>query len=224
MSPAQSDRTLREAADFLLDVARLQPKFHQRAMTLSTELRRTEQEHREALSRYSREWAAARKEQEALRASVAALQDTLKKTRADLRAAQAEADRATRTIQQGLARPQAQPAVLVAAVPSPVPDPEVELLRRRLEHLQRKVNRPRFWSGAFAETFAESLAGMDAVHQALEVDSAAEVTAVFRAWQQEIVDGIELLGAVGFDDDLAEHLRRLLICQWVYLRWQEVTS
>lgn len=224
MSRTRSDRTLREAADFLLDVGRLQPKFHQRAATLSAELRQTEQEHQDALGRYSREWEAARKERDALQASVATLQDALKHAQADLRTAQAEAERATRALQQERTRPQSHSIIHeVVSQPAP-PDPEVEALRRQLEQLRRKVNSPRFWSGAFAETFAESLAGMDAVQQALEVDSAAEVTAVFRTWQREIVDGVELFGEVGFDPDLAEQLRRLLICQWVYLRWLEVTS
>lgn len=224
MSRTRADRAVREAADFLLDVARFQPKFHQRAVALSTELRQTEQEHQEALGRYSREWEAARKERDALQASVATLQDALKQAQADLRTAQAETERTTRALQQERAQPRPHPVVPVVAAPPPPTDPEVEALRRQLEQLRRKVNSPRFWSGAFAETFAESLAGMDAVQQALEVDSAAEVTAVFRTWQREIVDGVELFGEVGFDPDLAEQLRRLLICQWVYLRWMEVTS
>lgn len=223
MSRARADRALREASDFLLDVARLQPKFHQRALALSAELRQTEQEHQDALSRYSREWENARKERDALQASVDSLNGALKQVQADLRTSRAETERATRALEQALAQPQPHPPVHETP-PPPRTDPEVESLRRQLEQLRRKVNSPRFWSGAFAETFAESLAGMDAVQQALEVDSAAEVSAVFRAWQEEIVDGVELLGEVGFDPDLSEQLRRLLICQWVYLRWLEVTS
>lgn len=223
MSRARADRALREASDFLLDVARLQPKFHQRALALSAELRQTEQEHQEALGRYSREWENARRDRDALQANVATLNGALKQAQADLRTARAETERATRALEQALAQPQPHPAVHEAP-PPPRTDPEVESLRRQLEQLRRKVNSPRFWSGTFAETFAESLAGMDAVQQALEVDSAAEVSAVFRAWQEEIVEGVELLGEVGFDPDLSEQLRRLLICQWVYLRWLEVTS
>lgn len=220
MSRARAERAVREASDFLLDVARLQPKFHQRALALSAELRQTAQESQETLSRYSREWETAHRERDALQANVAALNGALKQAQADLRAAQAEAERSTRALAQAL---QSQPPPDVQDAP-PRTDPEVDSLRRQLEQLRRKVNSPRFWSGAFAETFAESLAGMDAVHQALEVDSVTEVSAVFRTWQDEIVEGVELLGEVGFDPDLSEQLRRLLICQWVYLRWLEVTS
>lgn len=219
MSRTRSDRTLREAADFLLDVGRLQPKFHQRAAELSAGLSQIEQQHKETLRQYTLEWERARRSQEHLRRSLAVAQSALGKAEAEL----SQAEETILALRRELEKADRSPAV-VDKPPPPPSDPEVAALQRQLEQLRRKINSPRFWSGAFAETFAESLASMDAVHQALEVNSEAEVITVFHAWQKEIVGGVELFEEVGFDPDIAEHLRRLLICQWVYLRWQEVTS
>lgn len=219
MSRSRSERILRETTDFLLDVGRLQPKFSQRVTNLNTELQRIEQEHQEALQHYSHQWEAASKEQEALRAKLAATQIALANAEAALMVARSEAEKNTQVLRQELENTlgNSQEVPQVTAQ-------ELAASQRQLEQLRRKINSPRFWSGAFAETFAESLASMDSVHQALEVESSAEVTEVFRSWQQEIVSGLELFDEAGFDADIAEHLRRLLICQWVYLRWQEVTS
>ncbi|WP_034383095.1 hypothetical protein [Deinococcus sp. YIM 77859] len=102
--------------------------------------------------------------------------------------------------------------------------PLVRALRRELELLQRRIHSPRFWTGTFAETFAESLEAMDSVHAALEGAAPADVPEVFRAWHGEIQAAVERFSSGVFDEALCEQARRILICQWVYFRWLEVTT
>jgi hypothetical protein len=102
--------------------------------------------------------------------------------------------------------------------------PEYERLLHDLEAFRMKIHRPHFWTAAFAETFAESLATMDRAHRPLEVTDPRELPTVFRAWHQELEAAVEQFVTDRFDPDLAEQLRRTLICQWVYLRWLELTD
>lgn len=94
----------------------------------------------------------------------------------------------------------------------------------QLQEFKRKVNRPRFWTAAFAECFAESLSAMDQAHRPLEVSTPEEVQAAFQGWHADMEAGLELFQKSGFDAEVAEGLRRDLICQWVYLRWLELTD
>ncbi len=97
-------------------------------------------------------------------------------------------------------------------------------LTRHLNRLQTRMQRPNFWTGHFAEIFSESLAALDSAQQPLEVETDFEVQEVFNAWHTEIETTLADFERSGFEVVRAEHLRRLLLCQWVYLRWRELTA
>ncbi|PYE52045.1 hypothetical protein [Deinococcus yavapaiensis] len=175
------------------------------------------------LAQYEREWRKVHDENEDLRRS-------LREARAEADALQAQLQRAAAFEDEARRATQLEGDLITARQ-------ELEALRRgvthdaafvalqaELERLQRRVHNPRFWTAAFAETFAESLASMDAVHAPLEGIDASDVLEVFAAWHAEVQEGVELLHTVGFDAALSEHLRRVLIVQWVYLRWLELTA
>ena len=102
--------------------------------------------------------------------------------------------------------------------------PDYLALTSQLEAIKAKIHRPRFWTAAFAEAFAESLAAMDKAHQPLEVALPEEIAHAFQQWHQDHEAALDLFLTSGFNADLAEELRRDLICQWVYFRWLELSD
>lgn len=222
MSKVRPQRVLRDTADFLNDIAQLQPGFRERADLLSVGLRHLEQHQQASTQTEERLSDQLREAQKAL--ADARLELRLVQARHQAAITHAERDIENLKRDLSVARQETHQQIPNSAPAPTSSSTEEAALQRELQQLRRKINSPRFWTGTFAETFAESLASMDAVHEALEVATEAEVTSVFAEWQQEITSGVELFAEAGFDADLAEHLRRLLICQWVYLRWQEVTS
>lgn len=171
-------------------------------------LAQTRQERDDALA----ELAEARRELAALRVAepdgeALDLSDEVERLEAELRAAREE----LRALREDIRN-----------------DPQVQEVRRRVEALEKRVHRPHFWTASFAATFAESVAVMQDAHAPLversEEAGSVDAVAVFRTWQAEVVAAVELARDGAFDLDLGEHARRLLVCQWVYLRWLELTS
>ena len=95
--------------------------------------------------------------------------------------------------------------------------------RAKLERVQRLPTREGIWEG-LAREFAESLEDFAPIYGALERDTDDEVILTVMAWHEE-VERIMTSGLAGnaLTDETA-CARRILIAQWVLLRWLEVAE
>jgi predicted nuclease with TOPRIM domain len=96
-------------------------------------------------------------------------------------------------------------------------------LEQENTRLNQKINNPRMWTSEFVKPFAESLEAMRNVYGATGLDRPRAVKETFQAWHQEIETTVMQLQEGEFEMTLSERARRILICQWVYLRWLEVS-
>jgi hypothetical protein len=100
---------------------------------------------------------------------------------------------------------------------------ELEQSRHELQSVQSKISRASFWS-SIAKEFAESIEDFPAIQGSSAKDSNSAVIETVNAWQQEIqaTFGRALAGHSDFDQ--TARARRILIAQWVLLRWLEITA
>lgn len=100
---------------------------------------------------------------------------------------------------------------------------ELSQTRLKLERVQRLPTREGIWEG-LAREFAESLEDFAPIYGALERDTDEEVILTVMAWHEEI-ERIMTHGLAGnaLPDETAS-ARRILIAQWVLLRWLEVAE
>ncbi|HEX2863816.1 MAG TPA: hypothetical protein VHN99_04560 [Deinococcales bacterium] len=100
---------------------------------------------------------------------------------------------------------------------------EVQALQADLDALRHRINHPGFWRADFAAAFDEDVEALQDIHEALQGDGPAAILPAFKAWHAEIERGVERLLQEGpYDASLNRQLRRILLEQWVYLRWVEV--
>ena len=100
---------------------------------------------------------------------------------------------------------------------------ELNQTRLKLERVQRLPTREGIWEG-LAREFAESLEDFAPIYGALERDTDEDVILTMMAWHEQ-VEQIVAHGLVGsaLTDETA-YARRILIAQWVLLRWLEVAE
>jgi len=93
-------------------------------------------------------------------------------------------------------------------------------LQQELDLLKAHVHRQDFWHKEFALLLAADLDSLDSSIN--ETASPEDWMAVFGLWHQEILEGLgRLAQGQGAEQD-GEKVRRLILAQWVYLRWLEV--
>jgi hypothetical protein len=100
---------------------------------------------------------------------------------------------------------------------------ELHQTRSKLERVQRLPTRVGIWEG-LAREFAESLEDFAPIYGALERDTDDEVILTVMAWHEQIEQTVAhgLTGNALTDE--TTHARRILIAQWVLLRWLEVAE
>lgn len=154
------------------------------------------------------------------------LQGEVGTLRAECAALRTERDALRAELESGRITPVVPSGMEAADLDGDAPRLQDELARTReeLRALRERVHSTRFWTEAFARPFAVGVHEMNAVHSELAVDDLREVADVFRAWGEELTQGVAQFAEGGHDEAHAERLRRLLLAQWVYLQWSSVTA
>ena len=93
----------------------------------------------------------------------------------------------------------------------------------RLGELEQRVTHPKFWTQEMVAPFSETLGAFDDVYGANAPEAPGEVLEQFGAWHRQVEETLGALLSGPFDLAACERLRRVLICQWVYLRWLEIS-
>lgn len=220
---AGTSEAVQEVIDLLNTLTATQPQHHRRGQQVAQALQVESRQRADALRQYEQEWKKLRERAETERRRADAAEQEVRRLQAQLEPLQ-EQVRAMAALQGLPEQVRALEAQVETARAEVQLQPEFVALKGQLDAFRNKIYRPRFWTAAFAEAFAESLAAMDQAHRPLEVGSAEGVQAAFRAWHRDMEAGLDLFITSGFDPDMAEGLRRDLICQWVYLRWLELTD
>lgn len=94
-------------------------------------------------------------------------------------------------------------------------------LQQELNLLKARINGQDFWHREFALLLASDLDSLDGLIN--ETASPQDWTAVFALWHEEILEGLQGL-AQREGPEQGEQVRRLVLAQWVYLRWLEVAN
>jgi DNA repair exonuclease SbcCD ATPase subunit len=94
--------------------------------------------------------------------------------------------------------------------------------REKLNQLEAKVTKPQFWKKEFVEPFAFALHEFNDIGGSSENDDPQAVRELFQTWHGEIEAQVIEFATNGFDLEACERLRRILLLQWVYLRWLEI--
>jgi rubrerythrin len=101
---------------------------------------------------------------------------------------------------------------------------KIQELEAANDKLNNQFRNPHFWPSTFARPFAESLEAMREVSGSSQLDSKETVAQTFKDWHAQIEEAATQTFDGTFDLARCERARRILICQWVYLRWLEVSS
>jgi len=97
---------------------------------------------------------------------------------------------------------------------------EVARLQQKLDRLYAHIHRQDFWRKEFALLLAADLDSLDNLIN--ETTGPEDWAAVFGIWHQEILEGLGRLSRGQGSEQDREKVRRLVLAQWVYLRWLEV--
>lgn len=179
-------------------------------------------ETREMVSWYERAWLEETKKSEKMSTELAAIQLELANTRqAAMRAQQVE------PLEQECKDLYSQVKTLKAQLEqfSEFQTLQTQLLEthQKLERLQRRFQREDFWHG-MAEEFAESLESFDSITGSIISEEPDEVLETVQDWHTQLAQTFENGMKGQAEQHATEHARRILIAQWVLLRWLEVSE
>lgn len=100
---------------------------------------------------------------------------------------------------------------------------ELETERKRLLRLQRRCARPDFWR-ELAHEFAESLDAFPSIYGSDDAESDDQLRATVGDWHAQIQVTLERVLAGESQMTEVEYARKILMAQWVLLRWFEVSE
>jgi uncharacterized protein YydD (DUF2326 family) len=100
---------------------------------------------------------------------------------------------------------------------------ELESKTQELLAVQRRVSRESFWQDV-AREFAEQIEDFPTIYGSKTQDSDKTILAALEEWHLEIKESMtDALESRGTSEQLSK-TRKLLIAQWVLLRWFEITG
>ena len=100
---------------------------------------------------------------------------------------------------------------------------ELDTERKRLSRLQRRCARPDFWR-ELAHEFAESLDAFPSIYGSDDAESDDQLRATVGDWHAQIQATLERVLAGKSQMTEVEYARKILMAQWVLLRWFEVSE
>lgn len=100
---------------------------------------------------------------------------------------------------------------------------QLDQTQKKLERVQKRVYREDFWRG-MVSGFAESIDSFPMIYGAEEQDTDAKTLSAISDWNIEIELILQMALQGQAESEDLERARRLLIAQWVLLRWLEVAE
>lgn len=129
-----------------------------------------------------------------------------------------EAERQVKVLESAIEQVKEQRQELIDALKKTAADRErSEEHLKRLQELRELVKSPQFWLDEVAAPFAHEIEMFDLVPQVARSSDRGDPSDM-------ALEAAELLAQLAekFDLEKASYVRRLLLAQWVYLRWLEL--